>query len=243
MIKRLAQPEPAPPWSFPAAVASLVAMFAAMVIGSTIAQTLLPDSPSVLITGWSIGAALTVIFVMAAYHRRSLAHADALRLGPTRARLSLVMLFALGMAITFDLLSQIVTGEFALAASQLMRFIAGAEIGFFGWVIAFMFMVGLQPAAEEMVLRGMLFPALRAALGAWTGFVICAAFHAAFHFITYPPPPGDQTVLLWYGLGLPFLIALVVTGVRAYTGSTRAAIAAHAAFGLFAVLKLLILVG
>jgi membrane protease YdiL (CAAX protease family) len=146
------------------------------------------------------------------------------------------------MAMTFDLLSQAVTGDFALAASELMRF-RGVPVGVFGWVIALLFMVVLQPVAEELVFRGVLFPALRFTLGAWWALVMCAGFHAAFHFLAYPPAADDQTVLLWYGLTLPFLDALVITAVRAYTGSTRAAIVAHAAFGLFAVLKVFFIAG
>ncbi len=45
----------------------------------------------------------------------------------------------------------------------------------------------------------------------------------------------------WYGLILPMLSGLVFGAVRAGTGSTLAAIAAHAAFGLFALLKLLVI--
>lgn len=240
MLRQLSRPEAPPPWSFTGALGALIAMFASMVIGSTLAGTLLADSPTVLLTGWSIGAVLTMLFVMAGYHRQSAEHAAALRLGQTKARLPLVLLFALGMAITFDLLSQIVTGDFSLTAPELAT-LRGADVTVFGWLIALLFMVVLQPIAEEMVLRGLLFPALRTTTGIWTGFVLCAALHAVFHFVAYPPTTGDQTVLVWYGLTLPFLIALVITAVRAYTGSTRASIVAHAAFGLFAVLKLLVI--
>lgn len=241
MLKKLSRPEPQPPWSFPGALAAIVAMFAALVIGTTVAQTLLGDSPAALLTGWSIGMVLTVLFVLAT-RRRTPEGERALGIGPTRSRLPIVLLFGLGMAIALDLLSQAVTGEFNLASSELLALSAeGTTV--FGWIIAFLFMGLLQPVGEELVFRGMLYPAVRHVLGTWSTLLMVAGFHAAFHFAAYTPVADDRTIFIWYGFVLPLLDALVITGVRAYTGSTRAAIVAHAGIGLFAVLKVLILAG
>lgn len=41
---------------------------------------------------------------------------------------------------------------------------------------------------------------------------------------------------IWYALIQPFFMALIVSGVRAYTQSARAAVVARIAFGVFFVL-------
>lgn len=235
MLKRFARPEPAPPWGVLTAIGAVLAMFAAIILGTVIADSVLESSPEALMTGWAIGMVLTILFV-AVTRRRTEDDFRALRLRPSRAPLLLLLLGMIGVAVALDLLSAIITGDQTLATAELLNF-SRAEVGFFGWMIAFLFLVVLQPVAEELVFRGVLFPALRTGLGIWTGFFVCAGFHAVFHFAAYPPTPENQTILLWYGLLLPFLDALVFTGVRAATGSTRAAIVAHAAFGLFALLK------
>lgn len=242
MLKRIGRTEPEPPWSFLAAIGALIAMFLAVVIGTTIAQTILGagEDPVTIMTGWAIGMVATIVFVLISRQRRSPQDADALKLKPTRSGLLLVMLFSFGVAIAFDLTSWLVTGEQEFAAAELTGF-RQAEVALFGWVIALLFMGLLQPIAEELVFRGMLYPSVRAGAGPWAGFLVVAALHASFHLVAYPPSSDDRTIVLWYGLGLPLLDALYLNGVRANTGSTRASIAAHAALGLFAVLKVLAL--
>jgi membrane protease YdiL (CAAX protease family) len=83
---------------------------------------------------------------------------------------------------------------------------------------------------------------LRETLGTWVGLVASAALYAVFHALAYPPAPG-QPAGYWYGFVLPFVAGVFFGGVRAYTGSTRAAILAHVAFGVFAVLKAFALAG
>ena len=70
---------------------------------------------------------------------------------------------------------------------------------------------------------------------------MCAAVYALFHLLTYPPNYLGFSGLtpIWYGLMLPFLDGLIISAVRAHTGSTRSAVAAHLAFGLFAIVKVL----
>lgn len=241
MIKRLTRTEPEPPWSALAAIGAIFAMFAALLIGTTIAQSLLEESPQALMTGWSIGMILAILFVMVT-RRRSADDMLALRIGGTKASLPLIALWGLGFAILLDLISALIIGNQTLATAELLNF-TRADVGLSGWLIALIFMVGLQPIGEELVFRGLLFPTLRSSLGPWAGLMLSAAFHAMFHFIAYPPSPENQTILLWYGLILPFLDALVFASIRAMTGSTRAAMVAHAAFGLFAVVKVFTFTG
>jgi membrane protease YdiL (CAAX protease family) len=251
MLKRLARPEAEPPWSFYGAIMAMAGLFIAVVIGATIAQIVLGDSPSTPVAGWTIGAVLATVFVLVS-RRSSAAEMSAMRIDPadTPRRLPILILLCIGLAVTFDLAGQIVTGDFWPAPELLGFFDLTAQnellyrdVSIAGWVIAFVFLVLMQPLAEELVFRGVTFPSLRSAFGPWTGLVLCAGFYAAFHLLAYPPPRPDDFTQLWYGLLLPFLDGLVFSSVRAYTGSTRAAIVAHAAFGLFAVLKAITLTG
>jgi membrane protease YdiL (CAAX protease family) len=133
------------------------------------------------------------------------------------------------------------TGDF-FPTSELFpffdRLVSGAvivplNVDLFSWVLAFLLLVVLQPIAEELVFRGVVYPALRANFGAWLGFGMVVVLYALFHLVAYAPQPPN----LWYGFFMPLLVGAVITFTRAYTGSTRAAIIAHAAFGLFALLK------
>ncbi|MFW5696903.1 MAG: CPBP family intramembrane glutamic endopeptidase [Phototrophicaceae bacterium] len=236
MFKRLARGEPAPPWSYLTALGTIIAMFLSVIIGSTIASVIFDDTAVSLLVGWSIGMALTVVFVMV--NRRTPEGFDALRLGRTASRLPLVALLAFGVAVFFDLIGWIITGDQTLASAELIR-LSAEETSLIGWVVALLFMGFLQPLGEEIVFRGMAFPAVRSTVGALWGFVVVAGLHAVFHFAAYPPPPDDRAVLFWYGLALPFLDALFLTGVRAHSGSTRAAVVAHAMMGVFVLLKVI----
>jgi membrane protease YdiL (CAAX protease family) len=184
---------------------------------------------------------LTVLFVLVT-HRRSPQDFAALRISTSPNGLLLLLLLGISVAILFDLISWVAVDNQELTSAELLDLNASA-MDWGGWMVALLFMVLLQPIAEELVFRGVMFPALRVVGGAWTGLLMCAGFQAVFHFMAYPPSPDNQRVLLWYGLILPFLDALFITGVRASTGSTRAAIVAHAALGLFAVLKVYTLSG
>lgn len=250
MIKRLAKIEPAPPWGIPIALGMLVAMFAAIILGTTLAQLFLPETPAQPLAGWIIGGILT-IFLVFITRRRTPEEQAALRLTPTQSPLPIIVLFSLGMAVLIDLISLGITGDFWTAPELLSFFSVDSENALlpFGnltitaWALASILMVIVQPVAEELVLRGVMFPALRSSLGAWTGLLMSAIFHAAFHLLAYTAFQLNGLTTVWYVLVVPFLDGLVISCIRAYTGSTRAAIIAHAAFGVFYVLKALTLVG
>jgi membrane protease YdiL (CAAX protease family) len=222
---------------YAAASGVAVIAIAMLVIGPTLALTLFPGAPFGLtpVLSWVLGGALTTAFVLFA-NRRS---PGALRLGSTGLSTLFVMLAGIGAAIALDVLSLGVTGSF-LAAPELAAMVYGARGGLLDWLAALAFMALVQPVTEELVFRGVAFPWLRQSLGGWAGLVITALAYAAFHWLAYPPLYPETVSLLagqWYGLVLPFLAGLFIGAVRAYTGSTRSAIAAHAAFGLFAALK------
>lgn len=235
LIQRISTLEPAPPWSFFAAVNTVFVALVAVIAGSLIALTLLGGQEFDTLAAWLIGLTLAGIFVWTS--RRAPEDRAALRLGETRSRLLIVLLFSLGMAIAVDTLAMLASGQF-LPAVELGSFY-GTSPGILTWILALILMLIVQPVAEELVFRGVFYPAARQTMGAWGGFVVCALVYALFHYLAYSSPTSS----IWYALVAPLLSGLVITGVRASSGSTRAAIVAHIGFGLFALLKLFVLPG
>lgn len=244
LFQRLATPEPAPPWSLTVVLFTVLAAIAAMIAASTMVVVWAGDQPGAPLLAWLFGGVFIILFVRQS--RRRTADRAALRLDPPQTPLILLLLFSLGLAIALDLLSLGVTGQF-LPLAELLPLAQQPTL--LMWLVAIAFMIVVQPAAEELILRGVAFPALRSALGGWAGIVVCTLLSGVFHFIVYNAayasvfPNVTEQVALWYGVVLPTLDALVFTLMRAATGSTRAAIAAHSAFGLFALLKLYTLMG
>lgn len=236
MFKRMAKLDPMPPWGYLSALGAFIVMFLGILIGATIIATIFTDnSAPTLMVGWGIGMVITIFYVFSS-HRRSPTEAEALQMGATSAKLPIIALWSLGFAILFDLIGWVVVNDQTLASAELLSF-SGQNISVVGWIIAGVFMILLQPLGEELVFRGLMFPAFRGMFGAWLGFWMVVVFNALFHFLAYQPATPNSTILLWYGAGLPFLDATIITGVRAYTGSTRASLVAHAVFGAFALIK------
>lgn len=234
MLQKILRQQPAPSWSYLSALTGLIAMFLVVVMGTTIASIILSDTQLTIFVGWCLGMALTIAYVIISRGD----DVEGLRLRSMQTRLPLVALFTFGMAILFDLMSWVFANNQTLASAELLR-VDPQTMSLVGWVIVLIFLVVLQPIAEEMVLRGLMYPALSAALGGTLGFGITALFHGMFHFLAYAPPPTDGRIMIWYGLILPILQGIVLTAVRALTGSTRASMVAHAMFGIFALLKVI----
>lgn len=242
LITRIDQPETPPPWGLGIALASLIAAFGALILGVGITTTVLTNGslPVTLLAGWSIGSGLILAFVW--FTRRKPEERAALRLGSLPvASLFMVLLVGLGLAITLDVVSFRVNGQFV--ADVELASLYGVPIPLAAGLAAALFMVVMQPAAEEVIFRGVIFPALRKASGVWLGLAINALLYAVFHLLAYLPQGAPDDASMWYGFVVPLVGGLFFSAVRAYTGSTRAAIAAHAAFGLFALVKAITLAG
>jgi len=280
LFARIGQVEPTPPWSVGGAVSALIASFMAMLIGTTLALMIGGDGQFTPLLGWSLGAVVTIAFVL--FTRRTDAQRAALRvdqltdtaspqadrrskavvpaesvsrgaLGPTGVgggmsplQLTLfLMLIGVGLAMALDVITGRATGLF-LPVPELLRpyqdfVLYQLPPSLSTWILAVLFLVVLQPIAEELVFRGIVQSSLRESVGSWPGYLIAAGLSGAFHLMAYAAPPGDFAAT-WYGLVSPFLAALIFGAVRIYTGSTRAAIITHIAFGVFAVVKLLTVV-
>jgi membrane protease YdiL (CAAX protease family) len=230
-LRRLANPPvESPPWSLLTAIIALIAALAALIIGTVIMLSLLGPTGYAPLLGWILGCGAAAAYIWSAFRRDR----AALRTGPTQSRLFVVLLFGLGMAVLIDLIDLGATGNF-LPAPELLSLL-GADAGIMGWLAAIFLMLVAQPVAEELAFRGVFYPSVRQALGGWGSLLVCAVLYGLFHLVAYSTAPGDN---LWHTFITPALNGLVITGVRANTGSTRAAIIAHAGFGIFALLKLL----
>ncbi len=236
LFSRLSAAETPQPWGLLAAFNSIIIAYVMIVMGTFVGTYFIAETTLALQIGWILGCLLIIGFIVLSRRREQ----AVLRLEGSRGTLILTALVSLGVAILLDVLSLAVTREF-LPVPELLGLYqqpAGAAAG----IAAFLLMVVAQPIAEELVFRGIALPTLRQAFGAWIGLAVCALAYALFHQLAYSSPSGDPT-LAWYSLALPFLAGLVISGVRVYTGSTRAAIVSHMAFGLFALLKAFTLAG
>ncbi|MBZ0296807.1 MAG: hypothetical protein K8L99_29875 [Anaerolineae bacterium] len=233
LARKIAQVESAPPWGFFTAVNTAFAAFVSFIlIGTLFSLALFPNQPYSLLLAWSIGAVLTIIYVNIS--RRS--DREALRLEAGNSRLLIILLVGLAMALTIDLIGLIITDVF-VPTPELLGLVV-EDPGIISWLIAALFMLGLQPIAEQMVFSGVFFPAARHILGGWGGYIVTVGVYALFHYLVYGYPPVSG---LWPSVISPLLAGFGIFAIRANSGSTRAAIVAQIGFGIFALLKLLVL--
>lgn len=239
LLDRISTLEARPPWSVTMALLSIVAAFIANVAAVAFVQSWFGPRQTWLLLAWTIAALLIFIFVFQS--RRSAAERAALRLQSPGVALPLLLVINIGFAMLLDLLSLGVTGEFLPMPELLV--LAQAPDDAIAWLSAGLLMVIAQPAGEELIFRGIAQPIFRSALGAWPGLLLSAVAYGIFHLAVYTTGSlgNPQDPAVWYSLILPTLHGLVFALNRAATGSTRAAILAHAAFGVFAVLKAFII--
>ncbi|MBC8099288.1 MAG: CPBP family intramembrane metalloprotease [Armatimonadetes bacterium] len=251
LLLRIRTLDPAPPWGIVTALATLVAGFAAIVIGTTLTGLVFGQTALATVGGWSFGIVGIALFVTVTRNRTPIDR-DALGLGEVAVTvLPITLLLGLGVAIALDLLSLLVTGV-ASPVAPLLVFFGGtpgapASLPFSAdpaaWLIAGLLVVLFQPIGEALMFHGVIYPALRQTLGAWMGFVMTGVFYGVFHLLAYTSSPQTTLPFVWYTLLLPLLSGLYLTAVRAYTKSTRAALAAAVGMGIFALLRALTLAG
>jgi membrane protease YdiL (CAAX protease family) len=241
------------PWSAWNAFSTVIAAFLAAVVCTGVVLAVVGVTQYATLLSWALADMVIVGFVYIS--RRTAEQRAALHLSPVGAptdiasmlqNVLLLLLVGVGLAIALDVITGRLT-DLSIPEPELLGlyvdvYVNNFPILFISWALAFVMMVVLQPLAEELVFRGILQPALRQSFGLWPGYLVSAALYGLFHLITYSSPSGDA-FSLWYGLLAPFIAGLIFGAVRLYTGSTRAAVLTHAAFGLFALVKLLTLVG
>ncbi len=237
---RLSEPESPPPWHLSTALLTIFGAFLIVLAVSAVIGIWFGAQPMTTVLAWIVAMIAIIAFVVQS--RRN--DRPALHLTPPHIVLPLLIALNLALAMVFDLISIPVTGGL-LPRPELMA-IRAPQGNLAALLTLAVLMVLVQPLAEELVFRGVALPPLRAVLGPVPGLIACALIYGLFHLLIYPPQYAasvPQSSFIWYGFALPALDGLVFSITRTVTGSTRAAIIAHAAFGLFAVLKLIVLPG
>jgi membrane protease YdiL (CAAX protease family) len=249
LMQKLSVPEEAdPPWSI---LIAIVIVFVLLVnltlVGSAMSSVLLGledngiPTPFMLLLGWTIGHALTIVYVV--INRRSSQESwAALKLNKGLLPLPFVLMVGVAIALTVDLVINLASGQF-LPIPEIFGF---QSEGVAGVLIAGLFLILIQPIAESLVFQGVLLPKLRIIMGAWGGVVITTVvftfLHYAIFYLSYQPN-YPESALLWYGIAYPLLTGLMFCLIKVYTDSTRAVIMARIGAGAIFLLTALVLVG
>ncbi len=238
LLTRIRAAEDAPPWGLLIALLTMIIAYAFLsVVGLSVGTLLFEGSArTALGVGWLVGGLLTIAAVFFGQRGQT----EGLKLSNTYPAL-IAFGMGLGAAVTTDLLAIPFTGR-VIETPELSRLLGQTPASAFLWVVLGAFVVLVQPVAEELVFRGLLFPALRTAQNVWAALIVSSMLYALFHQMLYTYPTSFDG-MWWYTLTEPLLIGLVLGVVRAATRSTTAAIIAHMGVGVFALLKLLLIAG
>lgn len=147
-----------------------------------------------------------------------------------------MLLLCLGIAWTIDLagrLLNLTAGQIVPPTLEVLR--GGEPLGF---LLGVLLAVVFQPVAEGLLFGGVLYPSVaRVGSDNRIGIVGGALVYMLVALLT------SSSQGQWYALIQPFFMMLVVLSARAYAQSTRTAIVARAAFGVFFVLAALFSAG
>src|SRR5258708_1323317 len=249
LMQRIMERETAPEWSLGLAIFFVAAYLVLWVAGQFAVVTLsagaaTPGDSNAADTllGWLVIVALigslAVILGIIQWARRRNGTRWLEALGLRQARnpsVFLVILIGLAAAWAIDLIGLLLR----LKADQITPPALDAlqqPIGAI-WVVAAIFAIVIQPLAEGLVFSGILYPALARDVGnnLWACLLVAVIYAVANAAILAGGTGGA-----WFALLQPFLMAIVVALVRAYSKSTYSSIVTCAVFGLFFVLAAII---
>ena len=247
--ERLLTPEAPPPWGQFSALTAFALVILCFILGALI---ILPAgaTETSLEEHWlalMIGALLSLSSFAARFRlpeRRA-----ALRLGVNRLRaLTLVYFAGWGLLLSFalDLLCQLFVGRILPPPVLSDTFAARAGLSLESALLAIVFLLIGQPLVEEVLLRGILYPALRARASDGIGLIYAlltsALAHTVLHNFLYVSPGSSLSMAqLWLLVIAPLSAGLAFSIARAASQSTLAAILMHAGMGGGALLKLVLL--
>ncbi|HLY27339.1 MAG TPA: CPBP family glutamic-type intramembrane protease [Aggregatilineales bacterium] len=239
LLDQMLTRETPPDWSLVLALffvaAFVVAWIAGQIIVSTLAGEAIPSANS-LAVGGLVGCVAIALAVLLWARRSTSDWADALHLRqPRNPPLFLVVLIGLAAAWAIDLVAVLLKLKGDLFIPPLYDTLA-QPIGS-AWVAVALFTIVFQPVAEGLVFYGILYPALvRDTNSNLIAVLLVAVVYAVVNGAILSGGQGGP----WFALAQPFLMALIVGLVRAYSKSTQSAIVARSLFGLFIVLAALI---
>lgn len=194
----------------------------------------------------NLGAALSILMLL--YRFRQPAHFAALRFSPPAPLHRMLYFVGWGLLLSFslDLIGQILTGRILPPLELYDTFTYRAELSLTAWMLVALFMILGQPLVEETMLRGILYPAMRARLkgniGLWAAILSNALAHIILHNALYGSL-GQRADLTQYWLIIiaPFLAGFAFTVARVISQSTLVAILVHVGASIGALLKIFLL--
>ena len=245
---RLLATEAPPPWGQMTALGAFVITILCFIVGAFLA---LPFgiADATLEARWlalNLGALLTIIYF--AIRMRQPPQRAALRLSPRRGGPALLYFIAWGLLLSFalDLLGQALIGRIRPPLELIDTYAARAELSVASALLAALFMLLGQPLVEEVLLRGLLYPAMRArlsgAVGLGMALLSSALAHTVLHNALYGGLGSERDITqLWLVIITPLIAGFAFGIARAASQSTLATILVHAGAGGGALLKLILL--
>ena len=245
---RLLATEAPPPWGQLTAISIFVISILCFIIAAVLT---LPSglAGATLAEHWlalNIGALLSIIFLI--LRMRNPGYRGALRFSHPPVSLNLLYFIAWGLLLSFslDLLGQILTGRILPPLELIDTFALRAELSLVSLFLAILFMMLGQPVVEETLLRGILYPAMRARLRGNYGLLVAIISNALVHTILHNALYGGlgnsaDIVQYWLVIIWPLLAGLAFTIARVMSQSTLVAVLVHAGASAGALLKVFLL--
>lgn len=244
-MARLRAAEPPPPWRLSNGAVfvlayvlfSIVWLLSVSVLADE-AQTGAPSARTLTLSALLTSLVVTLGIGQWARRRFGENWLKVLRLvSPSRpAALLAVLMFCLGIAWAIDLAGRLLNlteGQIVPPTLEVLR--GGEPLGF---ILGVLLAVVFQPVAEGLLFGGVLYPSVARLSGDNRIAIIgVALLYMLVSLLT------SSSQRQWYALIQPFFMMLVVLCARAYAQSTRTAIVARAAFGVFFVLAALFSAG
>ena len=240
-LQKIRLPENAPIWSLLSAgvfvIGYLIVWIAAQALAVTITGgNLNAPNDSAQALGVLIASVLMAIVIIQWVRLRAMKTTNgwpgALHLETSHTLpLFVCVLFGLACAWAIDLLGVLLK----LKGGQIVPPALGSLVGpvTAPWIVAAVVALLALPFGEELLLRGLLYPALATRFGNIAGIALTSLVGMLLAILLAGPLP-------WYAIIQPLLMGIVLTGLRAHTKSTQMAIVARTMFGLFFVLSALI---
>ncbi|MDE2774300.1 MAG: hypothetical protein OXI77_00035 [Chloroflexota bacterium] len=226
-----------PPWSLPSAALTVFAMFICLTtIGPSfvaIAANSPILSPAELMASWSLGMALSAVFVLV----RSRASAEgwaALRMSRGELALPLAPIIGVAIGLTIDLMANLTFGRF-LPPAQIWVLQSGGSLGL---ILAALLLVVLQPLAETLVFQAVLLPRLRWRLGHRFGLAATATVYTGLHYLIFFHTFVAYH-LRWHGIALPLLLGIAFCLLKVFSQSSLVVLVARMGAGLIFLLTAL----
>ncbi|MEP7287220.1 MAG: CPBP family glutamic-type intramembrane protease [Chloroflexota bacterium] len=241
ILRRIGEREAVPTWSLLLAVFVVVAYAILWIAGQALVVTVsggdfsIPTS-GILVFGASLGSLVSAAGVLQwARRRMGKDWINGLRLRhPINPSVFVIVLTGLGTAWAIDLIGLLLKLKGDQILPPILDSLRGPITA--AWIAAAVFALLIQPFAEGLIFYGLLFPVIARDFGNnWLAAFIVAVIYTILNAAIFNVSAGT-----WFLLIQPFLMAMVVGLIRAYTQSTQSAMIARALFGLFFILAALI---